>query len=366
MLRELRERKIEFTNTKAKLKGADSAYTQGQTSYLNADNLLSNDLGKQLQIAGTLAHESYRDGNDWSLNQEQELRNAVKAKWRYQNVLTNGRHGKAYLQGFEGDERFDYLVGEAYQKGYVDEDSVEQYIEDFYRNDGDYESWVYTRNVSVTEYQHSFIVSIPDNQEDFDFSEEARKKDPRIIEIIDENGNKKYGFVFSAGFGGFLLLRNRGNRAESSRKKDIRHYREGTTKGNWLITHPNLNDTQYINRLLQGDNNYANHIIPPEYDFPWPDNWMKYNSNGFINGLYRWAGGQGPILVNDKFEHDGSTYKAPLWNDEIPEGYFEELPSLWDEIVHIFNAEIRSPLRSLWRSITRYTDRWQPWKQGGE
>ncbi len=86
MLRELRERKIEFTNTKAKL-ASDSktgqlgtARTEGTISYLNANELLSSDIGKQLHIATVLSHESARDGRD-SPNQQAETRESVRAHW---------------------------------------------------------------------------------------------------------------------------------------------------------------------------------------------------------------------------------------------------------------------------------------------
>ncbi len=86
MLRELRERKIEFTNNKAKLAydpetgQLGTARTEGTISYLNANKLLSSDIGKQLHIATVLSHESARDGRD-SPNQQAETRESVRAHW---------------------------------------------------------------------------------------------------------------------------------------------------------------------------------------------------------------------------------------------------------------------------------------------
>ncbi len=75
-----------FTNNKAKLAydpetgQLGTARTEGTISYLNANELLSSDIGKQLHIATVLSHESARDGRD-SPNQQSETRESVRAHW---------------------------------------------------------------------------------------------------------------------------------------------------------------------------------------------------------------------------------------------------------------------------------------------
>ncbi len=186
---------------------------------------------------------------------------------------------------------------------------------------------------SEKDFQHSFTVSIPDNQGDFDFSKEARKQDPRIIEITDKNGNTKYGFVFSAGPGGLGRLENRGFWANIFRKMDVQSYKSGTTNKSILIGLPDgLSDTGHIKRLLQASDNYANQPRRPQYDIPGVlryssgtgDTPRKYNSNGYTHGQNRVAGGILPIFENNQFiGNDGSAYTAPLWNDPVPPEFFE-------------------------------------------
>ncbi len=131
-----------FTNTKAKLAydpetgQLGTARTEGTISYLNANELLSSDIGKQLHIATVLSHESARDGRD-SPNQQSETRESVRAHWRYQDVLARGRHGRAYVGALDRDKALDFVVGRLYEKEFLGDEAADAYADQFYNSEQD-------------------------------------------------------------------------------------------------------------------------------------------------------------------------------------------------------------------------------------
>ncbi len=145
-LREQLERKMVFTDRiQFRDKNSNNVHYKAFTTENNGEalsvfnaNLLNNDIGKQLDIATVLQHEGYRNGRNSrgppSGADLAETRRAVEAHWMYQKLLSEGRHGKSYVDALDKDSYNDYQKGQNYLAGRTSEEEAHRYI------DGNYSS----------------------------------------------------------------------------------------------------------------------------------------------------------------------------------------------------------------------------------
>lgn len=75
-----------------------------------------------------------------------------------------------------------------------------------------------------------------------------------------------------------------------------------------IETPQGMTDTQFINRIIQAANGYQNNV---PYDVR-PDFTGNYNSNSFVSGVLRAAGGGAPAL------NTGGAFQAPGYDMPIP------------------------------------------------
>ncbi len=271
MLRELRERKIEFTNNKAKLAydpetgQLGTARTEGTISYLNADELLSSDIGKQLHIATVLSHESARDGRA-SLNQQAETRESVQAHWRYQDVLARGRHARAYVGALDGDKALDFKVGRLYQQGIIGEEDIQKYIDGNYDSNGDF--WRLAKDGKL------------EWDGDWNINDETGKKliDFRDLDKLSSEDLQRLNQYLNQGVDRTQIVQNLGE-ANIINKRQL-HF-ELQSRGDYIV--PDLQNVLWSGMGEQKIVRYLGGTSSLEYSM---DNLMSHTRFKAINDLY--------------------------------------------------------------------------------
>ncbi len=151
-LREQLERKMVFTDRiQFRDKNSNNVHYKAFTTENNGEalsvfnaNLLNNDIGKQLDIATVLQHEGHRNGRSSrgppSVADRRETRNAVESHWRYQQMLSNSRHGRAYIGALDEESYNDYQKGQDYLADRINEEEAHRYVDQNYSSQAD--GWI--------------------------------------------------------------------------------------------------------------------------------------------------------------------------------------------------------------------------------